>query len=129
MAEYSLAILKRFGKLPKQIVLYAGKAKLRMKAGFSGPDLAHPDFSFRYTLVDFSELESTSLLASAHIEDNLLAILTRLEDQAAAVRKILKRIATLEEAERRAAFAQFLIISGLRRLGHTIQEEAEKCRF
>ena len=113
MAEYSIAILRKFRKIPKQIVLYAGQRKLRMKSGFSGPDPANPDLSFRYAMVDF------------RIEDNLLAILARLQDQAATVRQILMLIATLEEAERRVALAQFLIISGLRRLGKTIQEEVQ----
>ena len=126
MAEYALAILREFRKIPTQVLLYAGKRKIRMKSGFSGPDRGNPNFFFRYVLVDFRDLESTPLLASALIEDNLLAILTRLSDQAATVRQILTRIATLDEAEWRAALAQFLIISGLRDLGHTIQEEAQK---
>ncbi len=125
MAECSIAILRKFRKIPKQIVLYAGQRKLRMKSGFSGPDPANPDLSFRYAMVDFRNLESEPLLASQHIEDNLLAILARLQDQAATVRQILMRIATLQEAERRVALAQFLIISGLRRLGKTIQEEVQ----
>ena len=121
MAEYYLHIYRQFRKPPKQIVLYVGEAKLRMSAGLSGPD-----FAFQYTLLDFRDLDGAALLESSHIEDNLLAILARLQDQRAAVRQILRRIASLDETARRAAFAQFLIISGLRRLGQTIKEEAQK---
>jgi predicted transposase YdaD len=42
------------------------------------------------------------------------------------IRQILGRIAKLEEPARRAALAQFLIISGLRRLSPSVEEEAEK---
>jgi predicted transposase/invertase (TIGR01784 family) len=125
MAEYALAIYRQFGKFPKQIVLYVGEPRLLMKAALSGPDPAQPDFAFRYTLLDIRDLNSTALLASPHIEDNVLAILTRLQDQAATIREILQRIATLDESERRAIFAQLLIISGLRRL-EPIVEEARK---
>lgn len=126
MAEYALAIYRQFGKFPKQIVLYVGKPRLRMSAFLSGPDPAQPDFAFRYTLLDIRDLDSASLLTSPQIEDNVLAILTRLQDQAAAIRHILQRIATLDESERRALFAQLLIISGLRQLEQVIKEEARK---
>ena len=124
MAEYSLFICRQFGRLPNQIVLYTGEPRLRMSTGFSGPDSVRPDFVFRYTATDFRDLESKPFLESTRIEDNLLAILTRLQNQSAAVRQILKRIATLDQNARSAMFAQFLIISGLRRLGPVIEEEA-----
>ncbi|HMF76711.1 MAG TPA: DUF4351 domain-containing protein [Bryobacteraceae bacterium] len=121
MAEYSLRIYRQFRKFPKQIVLYLGEANLRMQSRLTGPDVA-----FQYTLLDARDVDGSLLLASDHVEDNLLAILTRLEDRARAIRQILTRIASLEEPARRAAFAQFLIISGMRRLAHAIQEEAQK---
>jgi hypothetical protein len=120
MAEYSLRIYLQFGKFPKQIVLYVGQPQLRMSAMLSGPDAASPDFVFRYTLLDIRELDGALLLASTRVEDNLLAILTKLQDQAGAIRQILRRITSLEEPARRAAFAKFLIISRLRQLGQTI---------
>jgi predicted transposase YdaD len=76
--------------------------------------------------VDARDLDGGLLLASKRVEDNLLAILTRLEDQTGAIRQILVRIASLDDPARRDAFAQFLIISGMRRLGQTIKEEAQK---
>jgi predicted transposase YdaD len=121
MAEYSLRIYRQYRKFPKQIVLYVGESKLRMKARLNGPDS-----SFRYTLMDARELNGGRLLASNRIEDNLVAILTRLEDRTGAIRQILMRIANLEEPARRAALAQLLIISGMRTLEETIKEEALK---
>lgn len=121
MAEYALRIYRQFRKFPKQIVLYVGEPKLRMTA-----ELGTADFIFRYGLMDIRELDGASLLASNRIEDNLLAILTRLGDRTAAIREILVRIANLDEPARRAAFARFLIISGVRRLAQTIKEETQK---
>jgi len=121
MIEYALLIYRLFRRFPKQIVLYVGDAPLRMDDSWNEADLA-----FHYTLVDVRDLDSEALLASPHIEDNLLAILTRLRDQTGTVRQILPRIADLDEPERRSAFAQFLIISGLRRLAPVVKEEAAK---
>jgi predicted transposase YdaD len=121
MAEYALRVYLQMGRYPKQIVLYVGEAVMRMEAA-----IEEPGFSFRYQLVDIRDLDAGQLLASPRIEDNLVAILMRLPDQEFTIRQILGRIAKLEEPARSAAFAQFLIISGLRRLVPSVEEEAEK---
>ena len=89
-AEYALAIYRQFGRFPKQIILYVGEPKLRMSAVLSGPDATQPDFAFRYTLLDIRDLESAAFLESAYVEDNVLAILTRLQNQIAAIRQIFR---------------------------------------
>jgi predicted transposase YdaD len=121
MAEYSLRIYRQFKKFPRQIVLYVGEPKLRMKAELSGPDS-----TFQYTLIDARELDGNQLLASSRIEDNLMAILARLENRTETIRKILERIARLEKPKRRDALAKLLIITGIRTLEETIKEEALK---
>jgi hypothetical protein len=117
MAEYALRIYRQFQSFPKQVVLYVGDPIMRMPASLISPNSAEPDFFFQYKLTDIRDLNTVLLLDSPHIEDNLLAILTRFEDKAGIVRRILSRIADLEVPARQAAFEQFLIISGLRRLG------------
>jgi hypothetical protein len=126
MADYALRIHSHFDKFPKQIVLYVGKAAVRMPSLWREPDSGDPDFLYRYTLVDIRDLDANLLLASPHIEDNVLAILTRLQNQAATVRQILERIANLEPSQRRNALAQLLVISKLRDLSNLIQEETRK---
>jgi hypothetical protein len=37
MAEYALAIYRKFGKFGRQIVLYAGESELRMETSLQGP--------------------------------------------------------------------------------------------
>jgi hypothetical protein len=94
---------------------------LRMKAELSGPDS-----TFQYTLIDARELDGNQLLASSRIEDNLMAILARLENRTETIQRILERIASLEKPKRRDALAKLLIISGIRTLEETIKEEALK---
>jgi predicted transposase YdaD len=126
MAEYALRIYTQFSRFANQIVLYVGDPSMRMERSLRSSDSPDPEFAFRFTLIDIRELDTSSLLSSSHIEDNLLAILTRLQDQAGTVREILRRIAELDDPDRRQAFERFLIISGLRRLAPLIKQEAEK---
>ena len=126
MAEYALAALRQHDQLPTQIVLYVGEPPLRMANVLRGPDPNDPDLAFRFSLVDIRDLDGAPLLNSDRVEDNVLAILTRLQNQLATVRHILQRIALLDEEPRRALLAQLLILSGLRRLAKTVTEEAEK---
>jgi len=126
MVEYALRIYGRLDQFPRQIVLYVGKAPMRMQSLWREPDADNPDFFYRYTLVDIRELDANVLMASSRIEDNVLAVLTRLQNQAATVRQILERIANLEQPQRRNALAQLLVISELRDLADLVQEETRK---
>ncbi len=126
MAEYSLGIYRKLRKWPRQIVLYVGQAPLAMAPELGRAEAGRPGLTFSYTLVDARNLESGPLLESEHVEDNVLAILTRLQDQAGAIRKILERIALAGEPARRTLFAQFLILSGLRTLARAVEEEAQR---
>jgi predicted transposase YdaD len=121
MAEYYIHIYRLHRRAARQIVLYVGNAPLKMSNVFP-----EPGFPFSYSLVDIRELDGAPLLVSPHIEDNLLAILARLQNERDAIRQILARIGELKDPERSLAFNQILIISGLRKLAHTIEEEAHK---
>ena len=75
--------------------------------------------------MDIRTLDSEPLLNSLLPADNVIAILTRLRDRKAAIRRILSRIATLETSARDAAFTQLLILAGLRKLGESIRTEVQ----
>ncbi len=126
MAEYALGIYRKFGKLPRQIMLYVGQAALAMNPVLEGAEEGRTGFAFRYTLVDARNLESGPLLDSEHVQDNVLAILTRLQDRARAIRQILERISAAEEPARQTLLAQFLILSGLRSLAEIVEKEAQR---
>jgi predicted transposase YdaD len=120
MAEYSLRVYRQFQRFPQQVVLYVGDAEMRMPT-----ELASPDHVCRYTIVDIRTLDSEPLLNSLLPADNVIAILTRLRDRTAAIRRILSRIGTLEAEARDAAFAQLLILSGLRKLAESNLTEVQ----
>ena len=60
---------------------------------------------------------ASALLASPNPEENVIAVLMRLGDKRAAVRRILARIAESEPGQRRIALGEFIILAGLRHLG------------
>jgi hypothetical protein len=121
MAEYCLGVLRLFGKLPRQVVLYVGEAPLGMDSELRGPDV-----SFRYRMIDIRDLDGDRLLESEETGDNIIAILARLSDHKAAIGRIVGRIAGLPAAERETALSQLLILAGLRRWEETVEREIEK---
>jgi predicted transposase YdaD len=121
MAEYLFGIGLKYGRLPRQVVLYVGEAPLGMKDRVEGPDV-----SVRFHLVDIRDLDGERLLASACIGDNVLAVLTRLGERPKAVRRILERVAAGSPEERDQALAELLILARLRRLSGEVKREAEK---
>ncbi len=121
MAEYGLAVKRRYQKMPRQIVLYVGRGPMRM-----ADVLEEGGMNFRYELVDFREVDGEYLLDSPDVGDNVLAVLARLVDRRAAVARIVERIRSLTDAARDQAVAQLGILAGLRGLENEVQEELEK---
>ena len=120
MAEYALAIRRRHGTIPRQIVLYVGRGPLRM-ADF----LNEGGMNFRYDLVDFRNLDGDTLLNSPDLGDNVLAVLANLTDRKAAVARIMSRIGRLKTSRRDEAIGQLCVLAGLRGLEQMVQEEVE----
>lgn len=121
MAEYALHIYRIFGRFPRQIVLYVGDAKVTMPTKLRGSR-----FLFHYTLIDLRELSAEPFLNSPRIADNVLAILLNVKDRKAAITQILSSIAKLEGPDRDGALAQFLILSGLRKLSADISRQVSQ---
>ena len=121
MLEYSLAIHRKFHRLPEQIVVYVGNPPLRMKGRVSGPRL-----SFECRIMDIREIDSEPLLASDSLEDNVFGILARVGNQREAVRRVLRRIAAAWPSERSTALADLMVLAGLRKLGSVLKQETEQ---
>lgn len=121
MAEYLLGIRRRYGRFPRQVALYVGEARMRMRNHIEGPGC-----TFRYHLVDIRSVDSVALLASENIGDNVIAVLTQPGVDAQMVRRILCRIAEAADELREQALAELLIVAGLRRLSAEVTREAEK---
>jgi hypothetical protein len=92
-----------------------------MEAELNGPALR-----YSYHLVDIRELDGEKLLESPSVGDNIVAILARLRDPRAAVRRVVERIARLPHAEREEALARLAILAGLRRLEEVLDEEVDR---
>jgi hypothetical protein len=117
--EYALGLWKALRKWPQQIVLYVGYEPMRMLEEFHG---------YRYRIIDVSVMDAEPLLASERVEDNVIAVLFRLTDQRAALRRILDRIAQAEQGKRAEAAKGLFILAGLRRLRPMLKEEERKAR-
>jgi hypothetical protein len=87
LAEYYLRIARLRKQFARQIVLYVGEAALSMLSDFTSPAM-----TFSFTLLDIRQFSTETLLASSNIEDNLLAILTNLQDPTGTIREILTRM-------------------------------------
>jgi hypothetical protein len=118
MAEYCLGIQRLLGRAPHQVCLYVGTPPLRMPTELRGPG-----FSFHYNALDIRTLDGEYLLHSPDIGDNVIAILARLQNHTAAIRRIMDRVVRLPEVEREAALRQLLIFAGLRGFEEVIEQE------
>ena len=121
MLEYGAGIWRVQGSFPRQIVLYVGNDRLRMPGGVnSGTGL-----DYQYHLVDIRDLDGEALLASDSTADNILAVLTELNDKAAAIRRIIGKIARLRPGRREDALRKLLILCGMRGLARLCQQESK----
>src|SRR6266404_4859624 len=121
MLEYYFLLWKRYRVHPAQQMIYVGARPMTMSA-----EIQHENLTFRYGVIDMREVDPELLLQSPAIEDTLLAILCRLDDTRAAVRRILARVARLPKVQRANAMSQLLVLSGLRSLEAVIKEETAR---
>jgi hypothetical protein len=121
MAEYCLRIYRTLRKFPRQIVLYVGKDRLRMKAELVGPRL-----SFHYDLIDVREMDGEALLASDRLGDNVIAILTRLRHRRRSVQQVIRKLAGVDEDARVLYLRALLELAGLRGIEEFVEGEARK---
>ncbi len=103
----------------RQVVLYVGRARMRMASGVNLGETAGA-----YTLADIRELDVEAMLASSCPADYALAVLAR--DADAKLQEIVGRIVRLRGAERERALAQLVILSGLRGLPRRVQWEIDR---
>jgi hypothetical protein len=118
MGEYLFAIAKRYGRIPRQVVLYVGEKRTHMNTRLTSPDL-----DYRFHLIDIRDLDGEPLLASKNLSDNVSAVLTRLGEQPETLRQILRRIQGAPAEERSEALAELSILAGLRKLKDNIEQE------
>jgi len=121
MLEYYSLITRLFGERPVQQLLSAGSDRTEFDSGID-----HEALQYRYQVIHLGEMDGSTLLESDSLEDNLAAVLCRLEDSRAAVRHILSRLGGLPRRPRRAAadaISQLMILCRLRGLPGLLIEE------
>ncbi len=121
MAEYSLRVYRVYKQLPEQYVLYVGSEELNM------PDaLVGPNHVCRYKMLDIRQWSAETLLESPFAADTVMAILARYGERPETIRRILARIAKMEDrSEMKQAFSKLTILAGIRKLGEAIRKEAQ----
>lgn len=88
--------------------------------------LVRPAMTFQIRILDIGDVDGEYLAASGDLGDALLAVLARVRDRQATIRRALDRIATLEGKERELAIEQLIILAGLRGLAVEVVNEARK---
>jgi predicted transposase YdaD len=121
MLDYLVAIERSYRRVPRQLVLYVGKARMRMEKR-----IVHEGLSFECEIRDIREIDSEPLLESPNLDDNVLGLLGRLADGRQAVRRILAKIAAGDPGRRALAMSELGILAGLRNLDQVLREETER---
>ncbi len=110
MLRYYLAILERYPSSPiKQLLVYVGNRKLRMKSR-----LRLRNLSFSYEILDIRQIDCRVLLESPDPMDRLLACLCKVEDEAYLIEKLIKTMEGMNEEERKDYLLKALTLTELR---------------
>ena len=117
---YFALILRDYQRPPLQIVFWLGPGKVGVGEGLSFP----PHLEYQFRVIDVREIDGDELLRG-DLDESIFAVLCKLSDRRVAVASILRRIASLPAPERREAYTELLIISGLRGLQPLVEEEAK----
>ncbi len=121
MLDYLVAIEREYGRIPRQLVLYVGRAPMKMENRIVAGGL-----SFEFRMVDIRSFDGEQLLESDSLDDNIVSILARQPDARRAVRRILEKIAASNPVRRAEALQELTILAGLRSLGEFVEEESRQ---
>jgi len=109
MLEYFFLIKQHYKQPIIQQVLYVGRDKMNMSN-----HIIEEKIQFYYQLIDIRDINCEPLLQSPLLEDNLLAVLCKVEKKVETIQIILQRIAQLHTNARRDALEKLQILVNLR---------------
>ncbi len=110
MLRYYTAIAEKYKTYNiKQLVVYVGNEKLRMKSYLKIKNLV-----FRYEILDIRQIDCRVLLESPDPMDRLLACLCKVEDEVYLIEKLIKTMENMNEEERKDYFLKALTLTELR---------------
>jgi hypothetical protein len=119
--EYYTLSYRQCGRIPWQLVIYVGRAKLRM-AG----KIEHPKLKYEYDLLDIRKIAAAPLLASADVETNIIGFLCGQGATRTNLQRILSKIGQLKGKRRRDALEKLALLAGLRVKSKVFRQEAIK---
>ncbi len=93
----------------KQLVVYVGNEKLRMKSSLKIKNLV-----FKYEILDIRQIDCRVLLESPDPMDRLLACLCKVEDEVYLIEKLIKTMEGMNEEERKDYLLKALTLTELR---------------
>ena len=126
MLDYLTDLRKKYGSVPKQVVLYIGREPLKMPNRI---DVTDPPLSYEVEMIDLGNLNAEELLASEKIGDVILAILNRQADPRQTLARIFERLKPLEPEQRLRACRLLVILSAKRNLSDTVIEGVKEMAF
>jgi len=110
MLRYYTAIAEKYKTHNiKQLVVYVGNEKLRMKSSFKIKNLV-----FKYEILDIRQIDCKVLLESPDPMDRLLACLCKVEDEVYLIEKLIKTMEGMNEEERKDYLLKALTLTELR---------------
>lgn len=119
MLRYWERLYVKYDRAPVQIVLWVGKGKVAVESGLRARGL-----HFRYRVLDLKSVDTTRLLRSRLVDENLLGLLGDVRNRRLSVRRVLHRIAELPvENQQKDAIQKLMILSGLRGIEPLVIEE------
>ncbi len=110
MLRYYTAIAEKYKTYNiKQLLVYVGNEKLRMKSSLKLKNLV-----FRYEILDIRQIDCRVLLESPDPMDRLLACLCKVEDEVYLIEKLIKTMESMNEEERKDYLLKALTLTELR---------------
>ncbi len=110
MLRYYTAIAEKYKTYNiKQLVVYVGNRKLRMKS-----KLRIRNLTFSYEILDIRQIDCRVLLESPDPMDRLLACLCKVEDEVYLIEKLIKTMENMNEEERKDYLLKALTLTELR---------------
>ncbi len=110
MLRYYTAIAEKYKTYNiKQLVVYVGNEKLRMKSSLKIKNLV-----FKYEILDIRQIDCKILLESQDPVDRIMACLCKVEDEGYLIEKLLETMEGMEEEQRKDYIMKLLTLTELR---------------
>ena len=122
MLEYMVLIKDKYeDREVRQVVVYVGNDKMRMRDSIKWEDL-----EYRFKLIDIRDIDCEEVVRSEYISDIIIGGLCRIRDEDRYVERLLSAIRSLSENERKNAIKKALTLLRLRPILHSKVEKRVK---